>query len=366
MAVESTALDHFVDLPGRLGNPESCLATDPRADPRMVAAFAVFGLDQRTGSIPVSPESARDEQLAFAVEAEARVEETLNALFAGLPPVEGVESETITTAGGGGNEIKLYIHRPVGVTGPLPCVYHIHGGAMLMLQAGSVTYTRWRDELAAAGLIVIGVEFRNGAGKLGAFPFPAGLDDCVAGLRWVLEHRDDLGVSSVVVSGESGGANLSMGVTRRAKREGWVSEIAGVYAQCPYISNAWATMPPELPSLHENDGYFVSCERMAVWAEVYDPGGAHADDPSCWPYLATAADLAGLPPHMISVNELDPVRDEGLAYFRRLLAAGVSATSRTVNGICHVGDLYLRAAVPDVFDASVRDIKSFADTVTPK
>ena len=46
-------------------------------------------------------------------------------------------------------------------------------------------HNRWRNELAATGLVVVGVEFRNGADKLGPYAFPAALNDCVSALQWV-------------------------------------------------------------------------------------------------------------------------------------------------------------------------------------
>ena len=52
---------------------------------------------------------------------------------------------------------------------------------MVLLEAAGATYGRWRDELAATGLVVVGVEFRNGGGKHGPYPYPAGLNDCAAG-----------------------------------------------------------------------------------------------------------------------------------------------------------------------------------------
>ncbi len=166
-----------------------------------------------------------------------------------------------------------------------------------------------------------------------------------------------------MVSGESGGGNLSLATALKAKRDGRLDQIDGVYAQCPYISNAYDTGDPNLPSLVENDGYFLSSEMMGPLAKIYDPPGTHATNPLAWPYHATVEDLEGLPPHVVSVNELDPLRDEGLAYFHKLLVAGVRASSRPVNGTCHAGDLLLPKALPEVYRASVADLKAFASSL---
>jgi acetyl esterase/lipase len=329
----------------------------------MIAAMEPFGLSERAAPAPVDALSPIEDLLEYVAEAEQGFEALFGAVAAGMPDVEGVERSVEVIKGLDGNDVTVYIHRPVDRPDALPGVLHLHGGGMVMLEAAGATYGYLRDELAAAGLVVVGVEFRNGGGKHGPHPFPAGLNDCAAALRWVVDHKASLGIDKLIVAGESGGGNLTLATTLRAKRDGLLDHLHGAYAMCPYISNTWASPDGEIASLFENDGYFLDVSMMGALAKVYDPSGDHASDPLAWPLCAGAGDLAGLPPHVISVNQLDPLRDEGLAYARKLLDAGVSVVSRTVNGTCHAGDLIFGAAMPDVFAATIRDIKGFADSL---
>jgi acetyl esterase/lipase len=338
------------------------LRDDPRADPRMIAAIGPLGLADRHELAPVNGDSPIDDLLEFVTAAEGAFEGLNAALFAGLPEIDGVVRSVEVIRGGDGNDLTLFVHRPAA-GGTTSGVLHLHGGAMVMQVAADPMTARWRDALAATGLVVVGVEFRNAGGKLGPYPYPAGLDDCIAGLRWMIDYKADLAISNLIVSGESGGGNLTLATVLRAKRDGLLDQIDGGYALCPYISNGWAAPPPELPSLFENDGYGIDVSMMAALARVYDPSAEHDTDPLAWPLHATADDLRGLPPHVISVNQLDPLRDEGLAYARKLLDAGVPVISRTVNGTCHAGDVILAGAMPDVFWATIRDIKGFADSL---
>ena len=356
-------VDGSPTLPGRLGSPDMVLRDDPRADPRMVAVLDPIGLGVPMEAPPVDADSPIDALLEYIGLSEQGFEALFGALAVDLGPVEGVTSSVEIIRGIDGNDVTLFVHRPVDADGPLPGILHLHGGGMVLLEAAGPGFVRWRDELAATGMVVVGVEFRNGGGKHGPFPFPAGLNDCTSALQWVTDHKADLGISTLVVSGESGGGNLTLATTLKAKRDGRIDQIDGVYAQCPYISNAYAERRPDLPSLYENDGYFLSCEAMAPLARVYDPDRQNARNPLAWPLHATRDDLVGLPPHVISVNQLDPLRDEGLAYYRKLLDAGVSAVSRTVNGTCHAGDCIFRAAMPDVYAATIRDIRGFAGSL---
>lgn len=348
--------------PGRLGDPALLIRDDPRIDRRLAAALDAM---QMGGEPPVyiTKDVPLEGIRQYLHAAEAGSFEFLKASVEGMPPVMGISTHVEITTGVDGNEIKLIIHRPDDASAPLPAIVHLHGGGMCILHADGPLYARWRDDLAAKKLVVIGVEFRNAAGSLGPHPFPAGLNDVVCALDWVSEHKARLGVSKVVVSGESGGANLGMAAAIKAKRDGRLERIDGVYALCPYISNAYATKTPELPSLYENDGLYTPLAVVAATAIAYDPSGDNATNPLAWPYHASLEDLSGLPPHAISVNELDPFRDEGLAYYRKLQAAGVPSRARTVAGVCHAAENYFGRAIPDVYDATLSDIAAFAHSL---
>jgi acetyl esterase/lipase len=350
--------------PGRLGDPAMDLRSDPRSDPRMVAVLAQFGMDVTTPAPPLDRTSPREEQLAFIDAREDDFEAIFEAWSADLPPTDGVSHSTETITGFDGNDVALYISRPADKTGVLPGVLHIHGGGMVFLSATGPGFVMIRDKIARSGLVVVGVEFRNGGGALGPHPYPAGLNDCTAALHWVHENRDALGISTLTVAGESGGGNLSLATTLKAKRDGNLRMVDGVCALVPYISGMYGRPEAEraaaLPSLIENDGYLLSCAAMEIMASVYDPGGKHDTDALSWPYHAAVDELAGLPPHLISVDELDVLRDEGVAYYEKLKSAGVQADLRTVPGVCHAGDMLFPAHLPDTYEATLASICDFA------
>lgn len=353
-----------VNLPGRLGDPTMELRSDPRADPRMIAAIKPFGLDGRAAELPVTRDSTLEELLAVSVATEQGFDGLFGALLADVPAPHGVEMRTLTIRGVDGNDIDLFVHRPIGMVGPLPGLLHLHGGGMAILAAGDSSAALWRGHLAAKGCLVVGVEFRNSGGALGPHPFPAGLDDCASALDWMHGQREGLGVTSIVVTGESGGGNLSIASALKAKREGRLDHIDGVYAQVPFIYGGYDVPNPALPSLVENEGYILSPSVMTLMAALYDPTGAHTTNPLAWPYYASEEDLRGLPPHVVTTDEIDPLRDEGLAYLRALQRAGVDATGHTYNGVGHACEQLMAAAVPDLFERALRDVTDFARYVS--
>lgn len=95
----------------------------------------------------------------------------------------------------------------------------------------------------------------------------------------------------------------------------------------------------------------------------YTPKSADQTNPLAWPYHATVEDLKGLPPHILSMDEMDPLRDEGIAYARKLVEAGVSAKGHVNLGVGHGTGLFMRAIVPEYWSSMVRDISGFAKSL---
>ena len=352
------AEDH-VQLPGRLGNPQATLATDGRVDPRILEVLkASRGLEPFPHGLTTT--STYEECLEFIRQMEDSLRANRPQLLAAMPAFPGVVASTETIKGVDGNDIKLYIDQPKVRTGDLPCVFHTHGGGMCFLTAEHPTFVRLRKSLAATGMIVVGVEFRNGGGILGNHPFPSGLNDCASGAAWAHRNRAALGISSIIIAGESGGGNLALATVLKANQEGWVEAFDGVYAIAPMISGLYVNPPPELVSLVENNRYLGDMAMMRGMMKVYDPQDKHITDPLAWPYHASKRDLEGLPPHIVTVYDLDPIRDEGLIFARKLLAAGVPAIARTLNGVTHAADLSMPDVVPDLFEETIRSIHGFA------
>lgn len=270
-----------------------------------------------------------------------------------------VRTETLTSSPDG-NTIKIRYIRPDNDE-TLPCVYYIHGGRMEMSSCYEGNYKTWGRMIAAKGVAVAMVDFRNSVHPSSVpeiAPFPAGLNDCISGLKWVHANATSLKIDAkrIIVAGESGGGNLVLAVGMKLKQDGELGLIKGIYSLCPYIAGEWPQ--PQYPSSIENEGIVLNFgDNRATMA--YGIEAFNARNPLAWPSFAKRADVEGLPPTVISVNECDPLRDEGIAFYRLLLASGVSARCRQMMGACHAVEV-LPVICPDISRATASDIANFA------
>ena len=339
----------------------SKLAADSRIDPRIKAVFGAMDLTT-SGDIASREALLAEANPETALAAEAGMELLFNACDnETTAPSAGLTTRTETfTSQPDGNEIKIQFIRP-DTAEVLPCVYYIHGGGMQTMSCFNGMYTSWGRIIAGRGVAVAMVDFRNALRPSSApdvAPFPAGLNDCVSGLKWVHSHAAQLRIdpARIIVAGESGGGNLAIATTLKLKRDGDLALIKGLYALCPYIAGRWPL--PQNPSSTENNGILLELHNnrgaMAYGIEALERG-----DPLAWPGFATEQDVAGFPPTVISVNECDPLRDEGVGFYRLLLRAGVAARCRQLMGTVHGTEIF-SISCPDISRSTAADMADFA------
>jgi acetyl esterase/lipase len=333
---------------------------DPRIDPRIKALMGALVLPE--GADVASREemleranTPQSQQMAAGFREFMELCDTEE-----IAPSAGLQVSTETfTSEPDGNTIKVQYIRPES-TEPLPCVYYIHGGGMQAMSCFDGNYRAWGKIIAARGVAVAMVDFRNAITPSSApevAPYPAGLNDCVAGLKWLASQAESLGIdrSRIIIAGESGGGNLTLATAMRLKREGELGLIQGIYALCPYIAGIWPL--PENPSSTENNGLLLDLHNNNG-AMAYGIEELEKRNPLAWPGFATDDDVAGLPPTVISVNECDPLRDEGVNFYRLLLKNGVAARCRQVMGTIHGTEIFPMCC-PDISRDTARDLAAF-------
>lgn len=345
------------------GHAMTKLSEDPRIDPRIKAAFGTWSQS------PAPDVSNREEVLAQLNSPEGRAALAIEAeLYSSsgnedVAPSTGLTIRTETfVSSPDGNTIKILFIRPQGDE-ILPCVYYTHGGGMAYLSAFDANYQAWGRIIASKGVAIAMVDFRNAMLPSSApevLPYPAGLNDCVSGLKWVHQNASTLRIdpSRIIISGDSGGGNLALATSLKLKRDGDIGLIKGVYALCPFIAGQWPLA--ENPSTYENEGIFININNNRI-PHAYGIEAFRARDPLAWPSFATEADVKGLPLVVVSVNECDPLRDEGVNFYRLLLRSGVPTRCRQVMGTVHATEVF-PAWAPDISHATANDIAYLVTT----
>jgi len=340
----------------------SKIANDPRIDPRIKAVFSGLADRPELGDVMSREQILREENTEEGKVAAAGFKAFLDMCDTEeIASSEGLlfSTEQVKSRPDG-NTINIQFIRPDS-SERVPCVYYIHGGGMERLSCYNGNYKAWGRMIAANDVAVALVDFRNAtlpSSISEIAPFPAGLNDCISGLTWVHANADKLNIDSerIIIAGDSGGGNLTLATGLKLKQDGNLELIRGLYALCPYIAGEWPL--PEHPSSTENHGILLELHNnrgaMAYGIEAFEQRNILA-----WPGFATVQDVKGLPPTIINVNECDPLRDEGVAIYRKLLEAGVSSRCRQVMGTIHATEIF-PICCPDISRDTARNVADFA------
>ncbi len=242
-----------------------------------------------------------------------------------------VERRDYTVPGpAGAPDVAIRVHRPAGQSGPLPCIYWMHGGGYVLgsYEMDDLRFDKWCASLNCVG---VSVEYRLAPET----PYPGPLEDCYAGLTWVASHAGELLIDAdrIGIGGGSAGAGLAAGLALLARDRGEVA-LSFQLLIYPMIddrmtteSSSWEV--PIWPPASNERGWAAYLGQLA--------GG----DVPIYAAAARATDLSGLPPALITVGALDGFLDEDVDYALRLGRAGVPTELHVYPGAPHGFDALL-------------------------
>ncbi|MGN6867169.1 MAG: alpha/beta hydrolase [Solirubrobacteraceae bacterium] len=239
-------------------------------------------------------------------------------------PLQEVEDTVVPTDAGG---VPVRIYTPIEAVSYGVIVY-LHGGAFFL---GSLdTHDHVARSLAKeTECKVVSVGYRLAP----EHAFPAGLEDCYAVVRWVVDNGAGLGWNrtTLAVAGDSSGGTFAAAIAALAHDEG----LDSITHQVLYYPSLDLDFDVDrYPSLRENAvGYGLETAGLKLFNAFYLESGADPDDPRVSPIKRP--DLAGLPPALIITAEHDPLRDEAELYGQRLQESGGPAIVTRYPGAGH-------------------------------
>jgi acetyl esterase len=240
-----------------------------------------------------------------------------------------VEDISLPTPDG---SLAMRLYRPAA--GVLPIALFLHGGGWTLNDLD--THDRLCRRIARrSGCLVASLDYRRAP----EHRHPAALEDAHHGYRWVLDNAGQIGAdrSRVAMVGESSGATTATCLTLLLRDLG--SEMPAVQVLAYPVTDLF----DRWPSCRERGTGYTLDREFALWAfRNYAPSFDALKDPYLVPLAAS--DLSGLPSTFMMTAEFDPLRDEGVAYAQRLMAAGVEVEHVHVEDQMH-GFLLLDRAV---------------------
>jgi len=236
----------------------------------------------------------------------------------------GVVREEISVSGAD-QDVRCFLYRPADQITDSPGYLHIHGGGYIMgsLEGSDISNLQLCAKL---GIVILSVDYRLAP----EHPIPAPLDDCYAGLAWLHQNAESLGVDPVRigVGGESAGGGLAAALAIRARDTGDYA-ICHQHLTYPMLDNLTGTdAQPGDPLVGE---FVWTRARNRFGWESY-LGDAAAEAPQV---PARVDDHAGLPSTWMFTAALDLFRDENIDYARKLLEAGVAVEFLMYPSACH-------------------------------
>ncbi len=251
----------------------------------------------------------------------------LRTVQTGAKLPEGVSVKDSKLPVGPTGETRIRILRPTAAKGALPALVYFHGAGWVM--GDTLTHDRLVRELVVkAGIAVVFVDYERSPEAR----YPTAIEQDYAVTKYVAEHGAKLGLDPkrIAIGCDSVGGNMTAVVAQLAQERGGPA----LKAQLLFYPVTDASL--ETGSYKEfANGPWLTKPAMDWFWNAYLPQGANRADPKISPLNASKAQLAKQPQALVITAENDVLRDEGEAYARKLIEAGVVTTVTRYNATIH-------------------------------
>lgn len=217
----------------------------------------------------------------------------------------------------GSPEVRVRIYEPKEKKELLPGVLYLHYGGYSVGSPEHEDYECIRI-VKEVKCVIISVDYRMAPEHY----YPAALYDSYAGLVWLAENAQELGVdaSRIAVTGFSAGGGLTVAVALYA-RDNNGPAIAFQMPIAPTMDDRLKTRST-LDFTDKRALNYESCKN--IWNQYVGEGHQDRDDIPIYAAPSRAVDLSGMPPCYAYVGDLDPHSNETIDYITRLTQAGVA------------------------------------------
>ncbi|OZJ03712.1 hypothetical protein BZG36_03293, partial [Bifiguratus adelaidae] len=234
----------------------------------------------------------------------------------------------------GYHDVSVRIYRPKNrESDVLPAVVYFHGGGWVL---GDIDIADSAVANVCQRTQAVCISLNYSLSPEAAFPMA--LNECVAVTTYVFEHAQKFQIDPQRIAVAEG------------YRERLQATLSSSHLSCDRLSGT------DTASYKESGcgAYNLTTHSMRYFHDQYCPDVSQRSDPDVSPFMTPIEGLKNLSPALVVTIEADPLRDEGEAYDRRMIEAGVQVQMVRVSGVAHVfGDVPVRIYRPKGREAQV-------------
>lgn len=241
-----------------------------------------------------------------------------------------MQDYSIPTRDGAFIEARSY--RPVNLSKDaiLPLYIHLHGGGFVVGTLASEDATCSRIA-CGSGVVVLNVNYRGTP----EYTYPVPWNDSEDAVEWAFDNVDELGgdEKQVILGGISAGAWIASSLTLEfhlCRDTITRPPLAGQVLMIPCVAHVDCYEPQMRKMKHHSVSSYKENEMAPLlpvsdvryFTYLLDIPKPDPRDIKLNPGNATPAQVKGLPPTVLGIAGLDPLRDEGLLYGKMLTEVG--------------------------------------------